>query len=40
MRGTTNMTVPMLLAIQARQEMAFDSRNKLVGFRLILVGAN
>lgn len=39
-RGTTNMTVPMLLAIQARQEMAFDSRNKLVGFRLILVGAN
>lgn len=38
-RGTTNLTVPMLLAVQARQEMAFDARHKLVGFRLILVGA-
>jgi formylglycine-generating enzyme required for sulfatase activity len=39
-RGTTNLTVPMLLAIQARQEMAFATRHKLVGFRLILVGGN
>jgi formylglycine-generating enzyme required for sulfatase activity/outer membrane protein assembly factor BamD (BamD/ComL family) len=39
-RGTTNLTVPMLLAIQARQEMPFTARHKLVGFRLILVGGN
>ncbi|WP_262692235.1 formylglycine-generating enzyme family protein [Kordiimonas aestuarii] len=36
-RGATNLTVPMLLAMQARQEMAFDARHKFVGFRLIKV---
>ncbi|WP_417450330.1 formylglycine-generating enzyme family protein [Kordiimonas sp.] len=36
-RGATNLTVPVLLAMQLRQEMAFEARHKLVGFRLIRV---